>query len=76
MNGTAYLNCETRVFDFTGASTSSDAHLIETVESQKSRGPSKKEDDPHVLEDMEGATQWDNDINDRPACLRGLLDPR
>jgi hypothetical protein len=55
MNGTAYLNCETRVFDFTAASTSTDAHLAETAESRKTRGVSKKEDDPHVLEDLEGA---------------------
>lgn len=57
MNGTAYLNCETRIFDFTASSTPTDAHLTETAESKKARGARKKEDDPHVLADMEGATQ-------------------
>lgn len=55
MNSTAYRNCETRQFVFTPESTAEDAHLAETPESKKTRGAQEKEDDPHVLIDMQGA---------------------
>jgi broad specificity phosphatase PhoE len=54
MNSTAYRNCETRTFVFTPESTATDAHLAETPESKTTRGANMKEDDPHVLIDMQG----------------------
>ncbi|KAF2730304.1 phosphoglycerate mutase family protein-like protein [Polyplosphaeria fusca] len=51
--GTAYLNCEVRQFQFTPSSTENVAHIQETVESQKSRGASVPEHDPHVLDELE-----------------------
>ncbi|KAF2792624.1 phosphoglycerate mutase-like protein [Melanomma pulvis-pyrius CBS 109.77] len=52
MTGTAYHNCEVRIFDFTSESTSSDAHLVETAESRRTRGKDEPETDPHVLDEM------------------------
>ncbi|KAJ4339380.1 hypothetical protein N0V87_003317 [Didymella glomerata] len=52
MTGTAWLNCEHRVFDFTSTSTATDAHLQETDESRSSRGAEEREHDPHVLEEL------------------------
>jgi hypothetical protein len=54
MNSTAYLNCELRQFVFTEDSTAADAHLSETPESRKTRGANVREEDPHVLTDLEG----------------------
>lgn len=52
MTGTAWLNCEHRMFDFTSDSTSGDAHLEETEESRSSRGAEEREHDPHVMEEL------------------------
>ncbi|KAF2626076.1 phosphoglycerate mutase family protein-like protein [Macroventuria anomochaeta] len=52
MTGTAWLNCEHRIFDFTSDSTTADAHLRETDESRSSRGVEEREHDPHVLEEL------------------------
>ncbi|KAJ8119099.1 hypothetical protein OPT61_g65 [Boeremia exigua] len=52
MTGTAWLNCEHRIFDFTPDSTATDAHLQETEESRSSRGAEEREHDPHVLEEL------------------------
>jgi hypothetical protein len=50
--GTAYHNCEVRIFDFTSESTSSDAHVVETAESKRTRGKDEPETDPVVLEEL------------------------
>ncbi|KAF2706222.1 phosphoglycerate mutase-like protein [Pleomassaria siparia CBS 279.74] len=50
--GTAYNNCELRVFEFTPESTSSGARIVETAESKQSRGQDQPETDPHVLDDL------------------------
>jgi hypothetical protein len=50
--GTAYHNCEVRIFDFTPESTSSAAHVVETVDSKKTRGKDEPETDPVVLEEL------------------------
>jgi hypothetical protein len=50
--GTAYHNCEVRIFDFTSKSTSSDAHVEETPESKRARGTNEPETDPVVLEEL------------------------
>ncbi|KAH6632934.1 phosphoglycerate mutase family protein-like protein [Boeremia exigua] len=52
MTGTAWLNCEHRVFDFTPDSTATDAHLRETDESKSSRNGEERKHDPHVLEEL------------------------
>ncbi|KAF2466626.1 phosphoglycerate mutase-like protein [Lindgomyces ingoldianus] len=52
VRGTAYLNCEVRVFEFTPMSTAQDAHIVETPRSRKSRGASLSEHDPHVLSEL------------------------
>ncbi|KAF3044464.1 hypothetical protein E8E12_010926 [Didymella heteroderae] len=52
MIGTAWLNCEHRIFDFTPDSTATDAHLQETDESRSSRAAEEREHDPHVLEEL------------------------
>jgi hypothetical protein len=50
--GTAYHNCEVRIFDFTSESTSSDAHIEETAESKRTREKDEPETDPVVLEEL------------------------
>lgn len=50
--GTAYHNCEVRIFDFTPESTSSAAHVVETAESKRTRGKNEPETDPVVLEEL------------------------
>ncbi|KAL6712180.1 hypothetical protein ACN47E_000057 [Coniothyrium glycines] len=54
MTGTAYKNCEHREFVFTAESTAEDAHVLETNESRTSRGVKQVEDDPHVLDELQG----------------------
>ena len=50
--GTGYLNCETRIFNFTEESTSLDAHLVESEESPKSRTGGVAENNPFVPAEM------------------------
>jgi hypothetical protein len=57
MTTTAYKNCELRQFVFTENSTEKDAHLTETAISKTSRGANRKEDDPHVLEELESLSK-------------------
>ncbi|EOA91620.1 hypothetical protein ACJQWK_03690 [Exserohilum turcicum] len=52
MLGTAYKNCEHRVFVFTPESTAEKAHVEETWESRRSRAPQQVETDPHVVEEF------------------------
>ncbi|OXV06131.1 hypothetical protein Egran_06101 [Elaphomyces granulatus] len=49
--GTAYLNCEVRIFNFTENSTSEDTHLEEREESKKSR-VRLTESHPSILAEM------------------------
>ena len=49
--GTAFFNCEMRVFNFSKDSTNQSAHIVETEESKASR-PKVEERDPHVLDQM------------------------
>jgi hypothetical protein len=49
--GTAYLNCEVRTFNFSEDSTSLDAHLVESDESNKAR-VRLVESDPSDLAEM------------------------
>jgi hypothetical protein len=60
MTSTAYNNCELRIFDYTEASTAADAHLVETVESKKTRGANEHEHDPHVLEELQHVSSREN----------------
>ncbi|KAH7135344.1 phosphoglycerate mutase family protein-like protein [Dendryphion nanum] len=52
MTGTAYNNCEVRIFTFDTSSTVNNAHLNETEESKRTRGANERENDPHVLEEL------------------------
>ncbi|KAI4681932.1 hypothetical protein J4E81_009693 [Alternaria sp. BMP 2799] len=52
MVGTAWKNCEHRVFTFTPESTAEDAHVRETWESRRSRGAQEVEKDPHVVDEF------------------------
>ncbi|CAN9092862.1 unnamed protein product [Alternaria alternata] len=52
MLGTAWKNCEHRVFVFTPESTAEDAHVSETWESRRSRGAQEVETDPHVVDEF------------------------
>ncbi|KAF2638393.1 phosphoglycerate mutase-like protein [Massarina eburnea CBS 473.64] len=52
IRGTAYLNCEVRSFGFTPDSTDKEAHIVELDSSQKTRGASQSEEDPHVLSEI------------------------
>jgi hypothetical protein len=56
--GTAYYNCEVRIFNFTDASTSLDAHLVEHEDNRKFR-MRPMEIDPSVLTEMVG-TEGEN----------------
>ncbi|KAF2200607.1 phosphoglycerate mutase-like protein [Delitschia confertaspora ATCC 74209] len=57
--GTGYHNCEMREFMFTPTSNEQEAHITETEESRKKRGPSCPEDDPIVLEELEATDRED-----------------
>ncbi|KAG9189106.1 phosphoglycerate mutase-like protein [Alternaria panax] len=52
MLGTAWKNCEHRVFVFTPESTAEDAHVSETWESRRIRGAQEVETDPHVVDEF------------------------
>ncbi|KAJ4350894.1 hypothetical protein N0V95_004342 [Ascochyta clinopodiicola] len=56
MTGTAWLNCEHRIFDFTSDSTAADAHLEETDVSKASRGFEERDMDPHVFEELKAVS--------------------
>lgn len=50
--GTAYLNCEVRLFDFTEQSTKDDAHIVESEEGKNAR-VRPTENDPSVLAEID-----------------------
>ncbi|KAI2486677.1 Phosphoglycerate mutase family protein [Pyrenophora tritici-repentis] len=52
MLGTAFKNCEHRVYVFSPGSTAKEAHLEETWESRRKRGGPEVEKDPHVVEEF------------------------
>ncbi|EUC27948.1 hypothetical protein COCVIDRAFT_37469 [Bipolaris victoriae FI3] len=52
MLGTAYKNCEHRVFVFTPDSTAAKAHVEETWESRRGRSTVEVEKDPHVVDEF------------------------
>ncbi|KAF1352635.1 phosphoglycerate mutase family protein-like protein [Lizonia empirigonia] len=62
MTGTAWLNCEHRIFEFTPDSTAADAHLEETEASRSSRGLEEREVDPHVLEELRTVSSNESQI--------------
>ncbi len=51
LTGTAYLNCEVRIFNFTPESTSSEAHITEDEDHKKSR-VRLVEKDSYILGEM------------------------
>ncbi|KAF2657635.1 phosphoglycerate mutase-like protein [Lophiostoma macrostomum CBS 122681] len=53
MENTAYRNCEVRQFIFSTDSTETEAHVEETPGSQTTRGANMKENDSHVIDEME-----------------------
>lgn len=50
--GTAYLNCEVRIFDFTEKSTKDDAHFTESEKSKTAR-VRPTENDASVLSELD-----------------------
>ncbi|CAA9956720.1 Phosphoglycerate mutase family protein [Pyrenophora teres f. maculata] len=52
MLGTAFKNCEHRVYVFSPGSTAEEAHVEETWESRRKRGGPELEKDPHVVEEF------------------------
>ncbi|KAF2257847.1 phosphoglycerate mutase-like protein [Lojkania enalia] len=59
VRGTAYLNCEVRLFEFTPTSTEQEAHIVETPWSRELRGASLPEQDPHVLSELKSLESGD-----------------
>ncbi len=56
--GTAYLNCEVRIFNFTEQSTKDDAHFTESEESKKAR-VRPTENDSSVLAELDAVAGKD-----------------
>jgi hypothetical protein len=53
LQGTAYLNCEVRVFEFTPASSNKDAHIAEIPHTHDARDASIPNQDLHIESEIE-----------------------